>query len=104
MSVDDTVLGTNINSMLRPANYEVDQSLRGSRPWEDLAWKNREVLRQAFHDFDRSAALDKFLIDQLFETKDYEAHSPLLRRAVSSGSIPSPKTLLERTKGLVSGA
>lgn len=68
--------------------------------WEEFIQDSPKLLGRAFDGFEASSKGDKALMGAYFDTKDYESHSPLLRKYAEAGHIPSDKTLQERVRAL----
>lgn len=69
--------------------------------FNELARGQHAVLGTAFSEFGSSAKKDRAFISEHFSAKDYESHSPLLRKHAQAGHLSSDASLIERTRGLV---
>lgn len=68
--------------------------------WEAFLEDGPSLLRQNFDGFQASAKGDQDFVGQNFSTKDYTAHSPLLRKYVNGGHVATDSTLQQRVKAL----
>lgn len=67
--------------------------------WEQAQEDRPKMLGRLFDVLEPSAAADKKLVSDNFETNTYESHSPLLQKKASH---ESPPTLGERVRSLLS--
>jgi hypothetical protein len=66
--------------------------------WDEFVQDGPKMLNRAFDGFLESARADKAFMGQYFGTKEYESHSPLLRKYEREGLAPSAYTLAEKSK------
>lgn len=78
----------------------IDPAKNDPAAWAEFLTDNTEQLKQNFDGFSASAKGDKSYINELFDTKEYTAHSPLLREYSQGGHVPLSATLQERVKAL----
>lgn len=78
-----------------------NEAYHGRAALDEVVKTTKGLLTHAFDSFPGSASKDKSFISEYFDTKDYESHSPLLRKYAEAGHVPSGESLTERTKRLV---
>lgn len=102
---------TNDDSMRRPIElptnhsaeprHETNAEVDGAKYWEEFFTGTKKLMDTVFDKFPEASSKDRSLLNELFATKDYESHSPLLRKYAEAGHVPSGETLSERTRDLL---
>lgn len=90
-----------LNEGTKRVKHHPDPAHNGEAAWNEFTSGTPQLLGRAFDEFRSSSKKDKSFIAEHFSTKDYESHSPLLRKYAQAGLVPSGASLHERTRGFV---
>lgn len=103
-SAEGTKIPDNESEMKSPIALQSEPEKKTHDPeacFRELATGQNEILGKAFSEFGSSSKKDRAFISENFSSKDYESHSPLLRKHAQVGHLDCGASLAERTRGLV---